>query len=126
MTNTEIPKILNRNAPVISNGVTKQKKQPVPRFANKILSLIHIQPHPVNKGAPKVVNLCDLEQIKLEDDMVKTKMIKICLPTVEEARNRATVLALLTANYRNSSDSFVRMFTRQDFIGNKRSAESYE
>ena len=84
----------------------------MPRFANKILSLIHVQPHAVNKGAPKVVNLCDLEQIKLEDDMIHTKMIKICLPTVSEARNRATVLALLTANYRNSSNSFVRMFTR--------------
>lgn len=58
--------------------------------------------------------------------MFSTKLVKITLPTVEEARNRATVLALLTANYRKSSNSFVRLFTRQDFVGLYRSAQTYQ
>ena len=58
--------------------------------------------------------------------MANTKLIKICLPTVEEARNRATVLALLTADYRKSSNSFMRMFMKEDFIGSKNSRVTYQ
>ena len=97
-----------------------------PRFVNNILSLIHMQPNPLTKGAPKVVNLSELHDLVcLEQDMVNTKLVKLSLPSIEEAKNRAIVLALLTCNYRISSHSFVRFFTKSDFIGMRKAARTY-
>ena len=45
----------------------------------------------------------------------KLKFIKLELPTVDEAKNRATALALLTCNMWLGSNSFIRFFTGEDF-----------
>lgn len=57
--------------------------------------------------------------------MVNTKLVKLSLPSIEEAKNRAIVLALLTCNYRISSSSFVRFFTKTDFIGKRKAPYTY-
>ena len=57
--------------------------------------------------------------------MLNTKLIKLKLPSVKEAKNRAIVLALLTCNYRKSSNSFVRFFTQKDFE-QLRSRQTYQ
>jgi len=44
--------------------------------------------------------------------MRQAKLIKISLPSLREAKNRAIALALLTANTRRRSDNFVRVFTK--------------
>ena len=60
----------------------------------------------------KVVHLADMTQVKeLENDMFYTKLIKMTFQSVSEAKNRAIVLALLTCDYRRSSDNFVRFYT---------------
>ena len=68
-----------------------------------------------NKGAPKVIYLNEIPGLVVPTDMQSTKFVKISLPTVQEAKNRAIVMALLTVNLRKASHSFVRMFTRSDF-----------
>ena len=42
------------------------------------------------------------------------KFVKVELPSVEEAKNRAVCLALLTANAYKGSNSFVRFYTGKD------------
>ena len=42
------------------------------------------------------------------------KFVKVELPTIEEAKNRAVCLALLTANTYMGSDTFVRFYTGSD------------
>ena len=110
-TNSEIPKI------------TFRKKSST--FLNNIMALIHMQPHPVNDGAPTVINISSLRDARLENDMMNTKLVKICLPSVEEARNRAVVMALLTCNMRMSSNSFVRLYTKRDFTVQRRVGRTY-
>lgn len=42
------------------------------------------------------------------------KFVKVEFPSVEEAKNRAVCLALLTANSYMGSDTFVRFYTGSD------------
>ena len=90
------------------------------------MSLIHVQPNSLNKGAPKIVNLCDLKEVRLQSGVMNTKLLKLNLMTTQEARNRAIVLALLTCDYQKSSNSFVRFFTNKDFVGLRKSNLTYK
>ena len=42
-------------------------------------------------------------------------MVEVTYKSVKEARNRAIVLALATANVKSSSKIFFRFFTKKDF-----------
>lgn len=63
--------------------------------------------------------LNELDGIHVEAEFAKTKLVKIELPSIQEAKNRAIVLALLTADVRRSSDKFFRFFTHSDLVGKK-------
>ena len=70
-------------------------------FANNIMSLIHCTSFAASSDkAPHVVSLSELPAVRLESDMVNTKLVKLSMPSIQEARNRAIVLALLTSNTR--------------------------
>ena len=103
----------------------KNRRLPANQFANDILSLIHLYQNSLGEKAPKIVHLADLKKVTLESDMLNTKLVKLKLPTVKEAKNRAIVLALLTCNYRKSSNCFVRFFTQKDFEY-ERSRQTYQ
>ena len=79
------------------------------------MSLIHMQPNAVNEGAPTVVKVRDIKLAIVERAMSNTKAVKICYSTIEEAKNRAITLALLTCNVRKSASSFVRLYMASDF-----------
>ena len=99
---------------------------------NKILSLIHMQSNQVllnnnNHGAPpKVISLNEIRNFQ-EDLGFKgdPKFIKISLPSVQEAKNRAIVIALLTCNERKSADSFVRVFTKAELCSDNTTMRSF-
>ena len=100
--NSEIPKIENA-----------EEKKRIQKFRGLIMSLIHVQPFPINGGAPIVQNYHEL-CTNPSKELGYLKFVKVEFPTVEEAKNRAICLALLTANSYMGSDSFVRFFTGID------------
>ena len=72
-----------------------------------------------------MVSLSELKDVNFDGDMRNLKMIKLRMASVQEAKNRATVLALLTCNMRKSNNSFVRFFQPQDFIYRNEAKASY-
>ena len=75
-----------------------------------------MQPHAAAElAAPSVVSVREFRMALVEHAMQNTKFIKVALSTIEEARCRAIVLALLTCNVRKGSSSFVRFHTERDF-----------
>ena len=102
LTETEIPKII------------QQKNKPI--LSGNILALVHHTSElRKNLTATQVVSINELEDVCVENDFLETKLIKIKLQSVKEAKNRAIALALLTADVRESSEKFIRFFTKTDF-----------
>ena len=79
------------------------------------MSLIHVQPYQINSGAPIVQNYAEISQIPVVEQLGNLKFVKVELPTIEEAKNRAVCLALLTSSIYLGSTSFVRFYTGADF-----------
>ena len=104
LVDSEIPQILN---------ATDKKR--ISKFRNQIMSLIHVQPYQINNGAPIVQNYTEICSRPVVKQLGNLKFVKLELPTVEEAKNRAVCLALLTCNTYLGSGSFVRFFTGADF-----------
>lgn len=89
----------------------------VRNFQNNILALIHLGTSQLKESAPRVIQLTELEGIRVDSDMRSIKLVQLEVLSVQEARNRATALALLTANTRSASDDFIKLFTWHDFTG---------
>jgi len=70
-----------------------------------------------NGSAPQIVCLNALEGIRMDPEFQQAKLIKVTLPSIREAKNRAIVLALLTLDVRRSSEKFIRLFTKNNFVG---------
>ena len=82
------------------------------KSCNNILSLIHSTSFArSNETTTRVLYLHEVEGALVQDSIRDIKLVKVTLSTVQEARNRAIVLALITADVRHSSDKFVRFFT---------------
>ena len=75
------------------------------------MSLIHVQPYQGINGAPMVLNYAEISQVPVIEELGNLKFVKLELPTIAEAKNRAVCLALLTCNMWVGSNSFVRFFT---------------
>ena len=65
----------------------------------------------MDNGAPIVQNYAEISQIPVVQQLGMLKFVKLELPTVAEAKNRAVCLALLTCNMWLGSNSFVRFYT---------------
>ena len=64
---------------------------------------------------PRVITNTEIEGISLKNSLHRMTMVEVMYKSVKEARNRAIVLALATANITCSSQTFFRFCTKRDF-----------
>jgi len=75
---------------------------------NNILSLLHSLPN--SYEAPCILNFHDIVEEETLPQF-KLKFLKVTYPSVNEAKKRAILIALLTSNYFKSCDNYVQMHT---------------
>ena len=105
-------RLVDAEIPQIPNATDKKR---ISKFRNQIMSLIHIQPYQINSGAPIVQNYAEISHHPIVQGLGNLKFVKLELPTLQEAKNRAVCLALLTSSIWLGSNSFVRFYTGSDF-----------